>query len=68
MNVSILLLGKDVASPLRKYVASSCIKNSHGEMFHQNKHFERFSFKRVYKSNKKRISYNLCVCATLMAS
>ena len=35
-------------------------------MFHQEKHIERFSFERVSKSNKKRSSYNLCVCATLI--
>ena len=34
-------------------------------MFHQEKHIERFSFERVSKSNKKKSSYNLCVCATL---
>ena len=56
-NVSILLLGKNVFS--------SYIKNFHGEMFHQEKHIERFSFERVSKSNKKKSSYNLCVCATL---
>ena len=66
MNVSILLLGKDVASPLGKDVASSYIKSSHGEMFYQEKHIERFSFERVSKSNKKRSSYNFCVCATLI--
>ena len=65
MNVSILLLGKDVASPLGKDVASSYIKSSHGEMFHQEKHIERFSFEWVSKSNKKKTSYNLCVCTTL---
>jgi len=66
MNVSILLLGKYVPSPLGKDVDSSYIKSSHGEMFHKEKHIERFSFERVSKSNKKRISYNLCVCATLI--
>jgi len=47
-------------------VASSYINSSHGEMFHQEKHIEMFSFERVSKSNKKRSSYNLCVCATLI--